>query len=80
MIINKKLKKSKRVGIWGLESESVKWAVLDHCGLYSSHPYPPSGRYIGAPSLIMGWVMSGSCRVRSGYWVKIHTVGSNSGS
>jgi hypothetical protein len=42
-----KIKKSKRVSIRGLKS--VKWAVLDLHGLYSSHAYLPSGREIGLP-------------------------------
>jgi hypothetical protein len=42
---NKKVKVCEYLG--GLES--VRWVVFILNGLYSSHPYPPSGSYIGAP-------------------------------
>jgi hypothetical protein len=47
-IINKKIIIVKERGYLG-ELESVKWVVLDLRGPYSSHPYPPSGSYIGTP-------------------------------
>jgi hypothetical protein len=50
MLMKKYLHHSKKILkikiIWGLET--VKWVVLGHRWLFSSHPYPPSRRYIGA--------------------------------
>jgi hypothetical protein len=46
-LLIQEIKKSKCEYLGGLES--VRWVVFVLNGLYSSHPYPPSGSYIGAP-------------------------------
>jgi hypothetical protein len=64
LTIVQKIKKSKRVSIWGLESG--KWDVSDFHGLYNSHAYLPSGRKIGAPNFAHGstWAFKGIWALR----------------